>query len=80
VIKDNSVLKMLGHSISDRALYRFRDPASGKGDVEAMLGLLTSFWQAVKYTFPEAWGIPPRKSRMMHGVGIISLVLQPHLF
>jgi DGQHR domain-containing protein len=73
VIKDNSVLKMLEHSISDGALYRFRDPASGKGDAEAMLGLLTSFWQAVKDTFPEAWGIPPRKSRMMHGVGIISL-------
>jgi hypothetical protein len=73
VIKDNSVLKMLEHSISDGALYRFRDPTSGEGDVEAMLGLLTSFWQAVKDTFPEAWGLQPRKSRMMHGVGIISL-------
>jgi DGQHR domain-containing protein len=73
VIKDNSVLKMLEHSISDGALYRFRDPASGEGDVEAMLELLKSFWGAVEITFPEAWGLPPRKSRMMHGVGIISL-------
>jgi DGQHR domain-containing protein len=73
VIKDNSVLKMLEHSISDGALYRFRDPASGEGDVEAMLGLLKSFWAAVKVTFPDAWGLLPRKSRLMHGVGIISL-------
>jgi DGQHR domain-containing protein len=73
VIKDNSVLKMLEHSISDGALYRFRDPISGEGDAEAMLGLLKSFWGAVEVTFPEAWGLPPRKSRMMHGVGIISL-------
>jgi DGQHR domain-containing protein len=73
VIKDNSVLKMLEHSISDGALYRFRDPVNGEGDVQAMLGLLKSFWGAVQVTFPEAWALPPRKSRMMHGVGIISL-------
>jgi len=73
VIKDNSVLRMLEHSLSDGALYRFRDPGSGEGDVEAMLHLLKSFWRAVHATFPEAWGLPPRKSRMMHGVGIISL-------
>jgi DGQHR domain-containing protein len=73
VIKDNSMLKMLEHSLSDGALYRFRDPVSGEGDVPAMLGLLKSFWGAVEETFPEAWKLQPRKSRMMHGVGIISL-------
>src|SRR6266496_4483601 len=43
VIKDNSVLKMLEHSISDGALYRFRDPATGEGDAEAMLALVQAF-------------------------------------
>ena len=73
VIKDNSVLKMLEHSISDGALYRFRDPATGEGDADAMLGLVQAFWTAVRETFPDAWGLPARRSRLMHGVGIVSL-------
>ncbi len=73
VIKDNSVLKMLENSISDGALYRFRDPSTGQGDTDAMLHLLKSFWTAVRDVFPDAWALPPRRSRLMHGVGIVSL-------
>jgi DGQHR domain-containing protein len=73
VIKDNSVLKMLEHSISDGALYRFRDPITGEGDADAMLALVGAFWAAVRETFPDAWGLPPGRSRLMHGVGIVSL-------
>jgi DGQHR domain-containing protein len=73
VIKDNSVLRMVENSLSDGALYRFRDPATGEGDAEAMLDLLKDYWAAVRETFPEAWGQPPRRSRLMHGVGIISM-------
>lgn len=73
VIKDNSMLKMLENSITDGALYRFRDPDTGGGDMEQMLHVLFNFWGAVRDTFPEAWGEPPRRSRLMHGVGIVSL-------
>ena len=73
VIKDNSVLKMLENSLTDGALYRFRDPDSGTGDADAMLALLKSFWEAVAKVFDQAWGLPPRRSRLMHGVGIVSL-------
>ena len=73
VIKDNSILKMIENSLNDGLLYRYRDPATGQGDVEAMLSALKAFWLAVKDTFPEAWGIPPRKSRLMHGAGIVSM-------
>ena len=38
-----------------------------------MLDLLMNFWSAVKDVFPEAWDKPPRRSRLMHGVGIVSL-------
>ena len=34
-IKDNSILKMLESSLSDGALYAFRDPNTGEGDEEA---------------------------------------------
>ena len=72
-IKDNSVLKMLENSLSDGALYRFRDLETGQGDGDTMIDLLISFWSAVQQVFPDAWGKPPRQSRLMHGVGIVSL-------
>lgn len=73
IVKDNSILKMLENSLYDGALYQFRDPDTGEGDVSKMLELLKTFWTAVQETFPEAWGLPSRRSRLMHGVGIVSL-------
>ncbi len=73
VIKDNSILRALDNSISDGALYWWRDPQTGTGDIDGMLSLLQPFWTAVELVFPDAWGLPPRKSRLMHGAGIISL-------
>src|SRR5205807_9271363 len=72
-IKDNSVLKMLAMSIEDGALYQWFDPDSGTGDTDAMLTVLKRYWSAVAEVFPEAWNLPPRRSRLVHGVGILSL-------
>lgn len=71
-IKDNSILKMLENSLSDGVLYRLRDE-SNNADVETMLTVLYSFWRAVARTFPNAWSLPPKKSRLMHGAGIVSM-------
>src|SRR5262245_47553648 len=68
IIKDNSVLRMLENSLYDGVLYYYRDPDSGEGDTESMLRVLKEYWTAVKATFPDAWGLPPRRSRLMHGV------------
>jgi DGQHR domain-containing protein len=73
LIKDNSLLKMLENSLSDGALYRFRDRDGGADDVEGMLRLVKSFWAAVAEVFPTAWRQPPRRSRLMHGAGVIAL-------
>ncbi|MEH1017633.1 DGQHR domain-containing protein DpdB [Micromonospora sp. CPCC 206060] len=71
-IKDNSILRMLENSLSDGALYRYRNdealPYTGE-----MLTLLYNFWGAVEQVFPDAWNKPPRRSRLMHGAGIISM-------
>ena len=72
-IKDNSILKMLENSLSDGVLYRFRDPSDGRGDIEAMLTVLKNFWSAVAALFDKAWGLPPRRSRLTHGAGVVSL-------
>lgn len=72
VIKDNSVLKMLENSLSDGILYRYRN-SDGEDDSESMLEVLQAFWGAVSEVFDDAWGLPPRRSRLMHGAGIVSL-------
>jgi DGQHR domain-containing protein len=73
VIKDNSILRMIENSLTDGALYQFRDATNGEGDTDAMLWLLKHYWTAVRDTFPEAWALPPRRSRLMHGVGIVGM-------
>lgn len=73
VIKDNSILKMIENSLTDGALYQFRDPTTGSGDTNAVLGVLKDFWTAVEAAFPNAWKKPPRHSRLMHGVGVVSM-------
>ena len=73
MIKDNSILKMLENSLSDGVLYRFRSLDDSAGDVESMVAVVQSFWSAVRQVFKHAWGLPPRQSRLMHGVGIVSL-------
>lgn len=72
-IRDNSVLKMIENSITDGALYRYRDPRTGEGDGEHMLEMLWNFWAAVARTWPEAWEMAPRKSRLTHGAGIVGM-------
>jgi hypothetical protein len=72
-IRDNSVLKMIENSITDGALYRYRDPRTGEGDTDRMVQVLWNFWEAVANTWPDAWVLPPRKSRLTHGAGIVSL-------
>src|SRR6185369_11243372 len=32
-----------------------------------------AFWWAVSVTFTDAWALPPKKSRLLHGAGVVSL-------
>ena len=51
IIKDNSILKMLESSLSNGALYVFRNPDTGEGDEDQMMSLLVDFWGAVSEVF-----------------------------
>lgn len=74
VVKDNSILRMLENSLSDGALYRLRPAGDGdEVDIENMLGVLYNFWSAVLVVFAPEWGMPPKKCRLLHGAGVISL-------
>ena len=69
IVQDNSILKMLENSLSDGVLYRYRDAVTNDPDAESMLEVVKSFWKAASIVFPKAWGLPPAKSRLMHGGG-----------
>lgn len=75
VVKDNSILRMLENSLSDGALYRFRDEDGSAGDANSMLLVLKNFWFAVAQVFAPSWGMPPKRSRLMHGAGVVALGL-----
>jgi DGQHR domain-containing protein len=72
LVKDNSVLRMLENSLSDGALYPYRGDRGGP-NFGCMVSILDNFWHAVAEVFPDAWNKPPRRSRLMHGAGIIAM-------
>lgn len=73
VVKDNSVLRMLENSLSDGALSELRVDSANPESLANGLVLIKEYWWAVRNTFAGAWGVSPRKSRLMHGVGIVSM-------
>lgn len=72
VVADTSLIKVLEESLSSPTgcLYPYRNMTTGDTDFEAIGRLLVTYWSAVRNVFPEAWGKPPEKSRLMHGAGI----------
>jgi DGQHR domain-containing protein len=72
VVADTSIIKMIQDSLSTPSgcLFAYRNIATGETDFDRIWATLMAFWTAVKRSFPEAWGKPPSKSRLMHGTGI----------
>lgn len=72
VIVDTAVIKMIKNSIGSPlgALSTFKATGTEQPDITAMYRVLSTYWSAVKEVFPDAWGLPPTKSRLMHGAGI----------
>ena len=72
-IKDNSFLRMVENSLNDGALYKFKTFKETDASNALSVSLLNTYWSAVKLVFHDSWGLRPDKSRLSHGVGIISL-------
>jgi DGQHR domain-containing protein len=76
IVKDNSVLRFVENSLSDGALYSIQRSAADEGEQaveDRHILLLKTYWSAIAEAFPEAWGISPKKSRLMHGAGMVSM-------
>lgn len=71
-VTDTPLMKMIHESMSSPSgsLYPHRNNATGEVDLDAMLRTLFIYWGAVKSAFPDDWGLPPHKSRLMHSAGL----------
>lgn len=72
VVTDTALVKTIQDSLSSPSgcLFPHRNVATGEVDTEAAWSILHIWWTAVRNTFPDAWGRPPRESRLMHSAGI----------
>lgn len=73
-IKDNSMLRMLEQSLTDGVLFHFNDRDT-EPNIGGMVAVLSNYWRAVAKIFKNAWEQTPRRSRLVHGAGIISMGL-----
>jgi DGQHR domain-containing protein len=71
-ITDTSIVNMLNDSLTQPSgcLFPFRNITTGETDFTGIWQLLMTYWSGVKETFPDAWGMPPSESRLMHGAGL----------
>ncbi len=69
---DNSLVEAIQESLESPSgvLFPYRNIATGTTDTEGIRRVLIAYWSAVRDTFPDAWGKPPTRVRLMHGVGI----------
>lgn len=70
VVTDSALIEAIRRNLKPPmgALSQFR--GNQDSDPESMYRVLVLYWSGVKETFPEAWGTPPTKSRLMHSAGI----------
>lgn len=69
---DSAIIQMIRDRINlpTGALTHFKGYKTVSTDINGMLKVLIAYWSAVAETFPEAWVLPPDKSRLTHSVGI----------
>jgi DGQHR domain-containing protein len=72
VVTDTVLVSAIEESLnsSGGALYPYRNVATAETDIDGIYRLLLCYWRAVRATFPDAWGLPPTQSRLMHGAGL----------
>ena len=71
-ISDTTLVRILQESLASPSgcLFAYRNLATGELDSEGARRVLLLYWNAVKQTFPDAWGVAPTRSRLMHSVGL----------
>ena len=70
-VTDSSLIRVIHRSIQDpRGSLAACVSTDESADLDAMFQVMVTYWSAVKDVFPEAWGLSPDRSRLMHAAGI----------
>jgi len=70
----NSIINPIEALINDPTSYLGMQCTNTQfSDIEKIKNVLFNYWDAVKQVFPEAWGIRPQESRLMHGTGMYAM-------
>ena len=69
---DTAIIAMIRERINTPlgALGHLKGFQGEHSDYEAMYKILDAYWCAVSEVFPDAWNLPPSKSRLTHSAGI----------
>jgi DGQHR domain-containing protein len=72
VVVDTALITVIKNSLNSPlgALSPHKGASGAPPDLDAMYQQLVAFWNAAKRAFPDAWGLPPTRSRLMHSAGI----------
>jgi len=75
VVTDSALVKAIKASINSPlgALAPYKGVGNQPTDLVSMYRVLTAYWSAVRDVFPEAWGLDPQQSRLMHSAGILAM-------
>jgi DGQHR domain-containing protein len=73
VVRENSLIRMIENSLTDGVLYRQHPDPLTFERADACVQILKAFWNAVAAVFGDAWGLPPKRSRLLHGAGVLGL-------
>ena len=74
VIMDSSLTKLMRKSLQDpRGALAAHVAPDGSADLDAMYRVMVRYWSIVRDVFREAWGLPPERSRLMHGAGLAAM-------
>lgn len=74
VITDSVLTRLMRRSLADpRGALAAHMAPDGTADLEAMYRVMVAFWTAVRDAFPDAWGLPPDRSRLMHAAGLSAM-------
>lgn len=72
IVSDTALIRILHESLNSPSgcLFPYRNLATNFVDMPSLRALLLTYWNGVRHTFPDAWGLSPRQSRLMHSAGL----------
>lgn len=72
IVSDTALTRILQESLNSPAgcLFPYRNLATNETDLAGVRSVLLTYWNAVRRTFPAAWGLSPKRSRLMHSAGL----------